>query len=118
MTNQEGRFRYPDGQRFPDDREDWESGDYERFYGGPSDEDLERLPSYVEEALENYEVDPGHHVSEPVEQRTHGWRYDNTGYYAYILFDGDAALRDDVVGKLKAAGVFSMARGRSYKLAE
>lgn len=119
MTGEEGRFRYPrNHDNFPDDREEWDSGDYERFYGGPDDEDLERLPSYVEEALENYEVDPEQYLGGPVELRTHGWRYDNTGYYAYILFDGDAALRDDVVGKLKAKDIFSLARGRSHKPAD
>ncbi len=124
MIGEEGRFlhrdglRYRDGERFPDDHQDWEPGDYERFYAGPDDEYLEGLPSDVEEELQYYEVDPEQYVDGPSERKSYRWHYDNTGYYAYILFDGDAALRDDVIGKLKAKGVFALAQGRSHKPAD
>ncbi len=124
MVGEEGRFlhrdglRYRDGQTFSYDRDDWEPEDYERFYAGPDDEYLEGLPSDVEEELQYYQLDSERYVGRTSERKTYGWRYDNTGYYAYILFDGDAALRDEVIGKLDAKGIFAIAQGRSHKLAD
>ncbi len=101
-------------ERFPEDREDWEPGDYERIYGGS--DDLEPRSS------DEDEIDVSHYLEQykgvTGGTKTPGWRYDDTGYYAYVLFDGDAALRGEVIGKLKAKGVFVQLHGRSYRPAD
>lgn len=122
MIDGEGIFHHlRDVGKYPDDREDWESGDYERFYGGLEDEDLEPLLS-DEVEIDYSKIDVSRYleqsVSKPAEARTYRWHYDNAGYYAYILFDGDTRLCDEVVGKLKARGIVSMAIGRSHKPAD
>jgi hypothetical protein len=32
------------------------------------------------------------------------WHYDDTGYYAYVLLDGDEGLRDQAIKELSSRG--------------
>ncbi len=122
MSNFGGLDRYlRNAKRFPDDREDWESEDYEGFYAQIEYEDFDGY-TIDEDEIDYSKIDVSHHLAqyedEPGGAKTPGWRYDNTGYYAYVLFDGDAGLRDEVVGKLKDVGVFVQLRGRSHRPAD
>jgi hypothetical protein len=110
-----------DGERFPDDREDWESEDYETFNARLEDENLDRLP-HDDDEIDYSKIDVSRYLEQYQGQtggtKTPGWRYDNTGHYAYVLFDGGAALRDEVISKLKAKGVSVQLHGRSYRPAD
>lgn len=110
-----------DGERFPDDHDDWDSEDYERFNARLEDEYLDRLPS-GEDEIDYPKIDVSRYLKqyegEVGAAKTPSWHYDNTGYYAYVLLDGGAALRDEVIGKLEAKGISVQLHGRSYRPAD
>jgi hypothetical protein len=46
------------------------------------------------------------------------WHYDDTGWYAYVLLNGDKALRDATADELRRAGISYLIPGRSHKPAD
>ncbi len=46
------------------------------------------------------------------------WHYDDTGYYAYVLLNGDEDLRDRAIKHLNSRGIKPLAVGRSHRPAD
>lgn len=121
MMGEGGRFRYSE-DAFPEDAEDWGSEHYENHWGGPEEGDLEGF--YAEQDEDLAELEGYLHDTEacktdrPLARRVYRWRYDNTGYYAYVLLNGNEALRDEVIAGLKAAGISVEKANRAGRLAD
>lgn len=129
--------RYFREENFPEDRDDWESGHHEKWRTDHDPEtwktDQEGKPEHRSDGKLSYLLGAEYNEydgrdDEPEERSEKGravrragpykWHYDDTGWYAYVLLDGDQTLRDRAVDELKREGISSPLFGPSYKPAD
>ncbi|MHB8859323.1 MAG: hypothetical protein ACYC6Z_07565 [Thermoleophilia bacterium] len=112
----------------PDNIDDWESEDYANFWyeqAEPAEDDgSEQLDEeFDEEYLEceetKYETVPTARSDSPKQSvstaKAPAWFYDSEGYYAYVLFNGEQLLIEQLKEALNKAGIKCSYANRSFK---
>jgi hypothetical protein len=90
--------------------DDWDSGGWEGYFEPP---DMDEF--FHQQALEAEKNQDFMMQMLDQEEKTYDLHYDDEGYYAYVLLNGDAKDKNDVINILEGNNIRCILSGQSYR---